>query len=87
MNKYQRIPELILDLHGFTVSQARKKLEEIVDDGQLRHVRIITGKATFRENGPVLRQFVEQYLKERDIKYDYAKLANGGQGALEVFLE
>jgi DNA-nicking Smr family endonuclease len=87
MNKYKRIPEFILDLHGHTTTKTRQILDDLVGRAEYHHVRIITGKATFRETGPVLRNFVEKYFKDKDIKFSYAKLNDGGEGALEVYLK
>lgn len=86
MNKYERVPDYVLDLHGYTTREAREVLDDIIEGGEYRHIRIITGKGTFRETGPVLRTFVENYLKNREIKFQTSKLHNGGDGALEVYL-
>jgi DNA-nicking Smr family endonuclease len=86
MNKYERIPEYILDLHGYTTREAKELLDELLE-GEYGHVRIITGKGTYRETGPVMRNFVEQYLRLREIKFETAKLYNGGEGAFEVYLK
>ena len=87
MNKYERVPDYILDLHGYTTREAKDVLEDVLDGGEFRHIRIITGKGAFRETGPVLRTFVENFLRNRDIKFETAKLHNGGEGALEVYLK
>ncbi len=87
MNKYEKVPEHIVDLHGYTTRKAGEVLDELVEGGEFRHVRIITGKGTFRETGPVLRTYVENFLKNREIKFQISKLSNGGDGALEVFLK
>ncbi len=87
MNKYARTPDHILDLHGFTTRQAEALLDETFAKGQYKHVRIITGKGAFRETGPVMRTFVEDYLENGDFRFEVAKLFNGGEGAFEVYLE
>lgn len=87
MNKYERTPEYVLDLHGYTTKEAKERLDELIEAGEYGHVRIITGKGAFRETGPVLRTFVENYLENRDIKFERAKLYNGGDGAFEVYLK
>jgi len=87
MNKYEKIPEYIVDLHGYTTREAGEVLEELIEGGEYKHIRVITGKGTFRETGPVLRTYIENYLKKRDITFQTAKLSNGGDGALEVFLK
>ncbi|MDR3642652.1 MAG: Smr/MutS family protein [Candidatus Doudnabacteria bacterium] len=84
MNKYERVPEKVIDLHGYTTREAKEILDELLG-GAFKHVRIITGKGTFRETGPVMRNFVEGYLKRLEIKFETAKLYNGGDGAFEVY--
>ena len=86
MNKYERIPEYILDLHGHTTREAKELLDELLEE-EYKHVRIITGKGQFRETGPVMRNFVEQYLRLREIKFENAKLNNGREGAFEDYLK
>jgi len=85
MNKYERTPEIIIDLHGHTACDAKKELDKILSENY-SHVRIITGKCSFRERGPVLGPFVRKYLEERNIKFNPAKMRDGGEGALEIFL-
>jgi DNA-nicking Smr family endonuclease len=87
MNKYEKMPEYILDLHGFTTKEAEGILDELIAAGEYTHVRIITGKGAFRETGPVMRNFVEGYLEDHDIRFNISKLYNGGEGAFEVFLK
>jgi DNA-nicking Smr family endonuclease len=86
MNKYEKIPEHILDLHGHTTKEAKVLIDELLASSQFSHVRIITGKGAFRETGPVMRSFVEHYLEDHDIRFNTSKLYNGGDGAFEVFL-
>lgn len=87
VNKYERIPGLILDLHGYTVAEARLALDQLFASPAHSHVRIITGKGAHRATGPVLQTFVKKYLGERSIRYNPAKIADGGDGAFEVFLK
>jgi DNA-nicking Smr family endonuclease len=87
MNKYKREPDYIVDLHGYTTREAKVILDDIIEGDEHEHIRIITGKGTFRETGPVLRTFVENYLRNSNIKFEIAKLYNGGEGALEVYLK
>lgn len=86
MNKYERVPEHILDLHGYTTREAGALLDELIRNGNYAHVRVITGTGAQRETGPVLRTFVRNYLAGRNIRYNQAKLSDGGEGAFEVFL-
>ena len=85
VNKYERKPEAIIDLHGQTTAEAKVVLDNLIKNEEYKHVRIITGKGTFRETGPILKPFVQNYLKKLDINFSTAKLHNGGDGALEVF--
>ncbi len=87
MNKYTRTPDYILDLHGFTTKEAEGLLDEAFSKQQYKHVRVITGKGTFRDTGPVMRTFVEDYLENGDFRFEVAKLYNGGDGAFEVYLD
>lgn len=83
MNKYEQKPDRIIDLHGFTTAEARFVLDELLERGK-GWVRIITGKGDLR-NGPVLRSYVQEYLKKRGVPFHTAKVSDGGGGALEVF--
>ena len=87
MNKYERVAEHIVDLHGFTTKEAETILNELIKNAEYKHVRVITGKGKFRETGPVMRNFVEHYLEDHDIKFGTSKLYNGGEGAFEVYLD
>lgn len=87
MNKYEQKPEYIVDLHGHTTREAGEVLDGLVQSRQYKHIRVITGKGTLRETGPVLRSYVQRYLKQRGIAFSTAKISNGGEGALEVFLD
>lgn len=86
MNKYQRIPGQIIDLHRLTVKEAEAILIKVVAQPEHKHVRIITGKG-LHGNGPILKTFVKDYLQRKGIKYSQAKIQDGGEGALEVFLK
>lgn len=87
MNKYERKPDYILDLHGYNTKEAAGMLDLIIESGKYAHMRIITGKGAFRETGPVMRSFVKSYFKKLDIRFETSKLYNGGEGALEVFFK
>lgn len=86
MNKYAKIPTLVLDLHGHTTREAKEVLDEILAKNEHSHIRIITGKGTYRETGPVLRSYAQGYLRDRGISFQISKISDGGDGALEVFL-
>ena len=86
MNKYARVPDLIVDLHRHTIREATRVLDDLLAREETLHVRLIVGKGIHSEKGPVLRDFVVDYLHERGIRFARAKLVDGGEGALEAFL-
>ncbi|MCK9351430.1 MAG: Smr/MutS family protein [Candidatus Paceibacterota bacterium] len=86
MNKYLQTPEHILDLHGMTCRESKTAIFRLLSDHRYSHVRIITGKGTFREKSGTLREFVKTILKDNGIDFRPSKLSDGGEGALEVFL-
>ena len=85
-NKYPQEPEHIIDLHGYTTLESKRILDGVLNDRQFVHVRIIIGKGLNSENGPVLPDFVKNYLNTHNIHFNQSKIQNGGEGALEVFL-
>lgn len=86
MNKYERIPEKVIDLHGHTIQKSTHVLEELLTEQALSHVRIIVGKGTHSTKGPVLRDFVKEFFVLRNIRFAQSKINDGGEGALEVYL-
>ena len=84
-NKYPQIPEQIIDLHGYTTSESKEILDEIFNDKEVGHVRIIVGRGLNSSTGPVLPSFVKNYLNSNQINFHQAKIQDGGEGALEVF--
>lgn len=85
MNKYPQEPDEIIDMHGFRVADAEEMLVDILRLETKTHVRLIVGKGMHSKDGPVLREFVKNYLEARNISFKYAKLKDGGEGAIEVF--
>ena len=85
-NKYIQNPEHIIDLHGYTTAETQDLLDELLAEAEYQHVRIIIGRGHNSENGPVLPDFVKNYLNNRNIRYNQSKIQDGGEGALEVFL-
>ncbi len=85
MNKYERIPEEIIDLHGYTKLEATQKLDALTQLSGV-HVRIIVGNGHHSSNGPILKDTVKAYLTAKGIHYNQSKPKDGGSGALEVFL-
>ncbi len=86
-NKYQQTPEIEIDLHGYTSRGAEEILDSLIREGKHRHVRIIVGKGNNSANGPVLPNFVRNYLTARGIHYNQSKIQDGGEGALEAFFK
>lgn len=84
MNKYERQPDTVIDLHGCTVKESERELRALLEK-DFAHVRIIVGKGTHSKNGPVIRDFVKQFLFSRNIRFAQSKLRDGGEGALEVY--
>jgi len=78
-----------LDLHGHTAVEAREAVEdflrEAAEEGWTR-VRIIVGKGTRSQGPAVLPDTVKALLNREGYVYTYAKLQDGGEGALEVVL-
>jgi DNA-nicking Smr family endonuclease len=85
-NKYPQIPDELFDFHGMTTSECKLELEDIVRCGEYFHIRIIVGKGTRSPNGPILPDFVRNFLTERNIRFSPSKPQDGGEGALEVYL-
>lgn len=82
-----------LDLHGYTVVEARQALTEFLRDS-LRHgdrcVRIVHGKGFgSKQKLPVLKNKVNAWLKQRDevLAFCSARPVDGGTGALYVLLK
>jgi DNA-nicking Smr family endonuclease len=86
MNAYELVPDFTLDLHGLTVLESKHELEEIIDSGQYTHVQVIVGKGKNSSDGPVLPNFVKNFLFERNIRFSQSKIRDGGEGSLEVYL-
>jgi DNA-nicking Smr family endonuclease len=86
-NKYIQIPDKVIDLHGLTASESEAILNGLLRDSRGVHVRIIVGKGTRSANGPVLPNFVKNYLARHDISFRQSKIKEGGEGALEVFFD
>ncbi len=82
-----------IDLHGYTVVEAREALEAFIKEARrktLRCIKIIHGRGLRSVRGPVLKRAVCQWL-ERDfrkyvIAYTTARKQDGGLGAVYVLL-
>jgi DNA-nicking Smr family endonuclease len=81
-----------IDLHGFTVAEAKQALREFLADAleqQLRCVRIIHGKGLRSGNrGPVLKSAVSAVLRRTGavLAFVSARPVDGGTGAVYVLL-
>ncbi len=86
LDEYPQEPDLVLDFHGMTTAECKDALDELIKNSAESHIRIIVGKGTRSQNGPVLPDFVRNYLTTHNIRFSQSKLQDGGEGALEVFL-
>ena len=83
----------VLDLHGMTVVTARQALAGFLNASQrnnLSCVRIIHGKGNrSRHKGPVLKQKVNHWLRQRQevLAFCSARPVDGGTGAIYVLLK
>jgi DNA-nicking Smr family endonuclease len=84
-NKYKKVPVHILDLHGYTTREAQDFLNSFVIGREGQYIRVITGKGVYR-NGPILQEYIKEYLYKKGISYTYAKISDGGEGALEFMI-
>lgn len=87
------VPEAQLDLHGASREQARQKVRFFLEDSiyqGCKTVLIITGRGKGSQDGPVLRDDVENFLAHEAqawvIEWDRAPAQYGGEGALVAFL-
>lgn len=82
-----------LDLHGYTVAEAKTALLEFIDEckrNQKRYVRIIHGKGYRSEQKiPVLKTHVAYWLPQHSdvMAFSSAQARDGGTGALYVILK
>ncbi len=85
--------EAEIDLHGYTVTQAKAELRgflEAMVRGQCRCVRIVHGKGLRSgHRGPVLKHTVNAILQRTDdvLAFASARPVDGGTGALYVLLK
>jgi DNA-nicking Smr family endonuclease len=85
-------PEEMLDLHGLRVAEARALLQQFLAHARqhrLRVVQIIHGKGYGSQSRqPILKQKVNQWLRQRDqvLAFCSAPRFDGGTGAVYVLL-
>ena len=82
-----------IDLHGYTVDQARDQLSKFIYDSRkagARSVIVIHGKAYSSEGQePLIKSYVNEWLKRLDgvLAFCSAQPKDGGTGALYVLLK
>jgi len=86
-------PQAELDLHGVTAAEVQQKVAWFLENSRFygfEAVRIITGKGSRSEEGPVLRPLVEEYLdgpgRTYVVEWLRAPQKQGGGGAIIAFL-
>jgi DNA-nicking Smr family endonuclease len=84
--------ETVLDLHGMTVEQARKKLLAFLAEcgtSEVRHVLIIHGKGYRSADKAVIKPMVNRWLQATDtvLAFHTAQPRDGGSGAVYVLLK
>ncbi len=86
------ITEAELDLHGLNMVQAHHALHVFFENCQhknLRWIRIIHGKGYRSEGRPILKNYVNQWLKHNlaVLGFHSANFRTGGVGAVNVLLK
>ena len=86
-------PEAELDLHGIKASDVQQKVAWFLENSKFygfEAVRIITGKGSHSDEGPILRPLVEEYLngpgRTYVVEWMRAPQKQGGDGAIIAFL-
>lgn len=87
---YSPVVDAELDLHGYFAEAAKREVADFLDDAYkqgMSRVRVIVGKGNRSAGGrAVLPDTIKSFLNEHNYVYTYAKIQNGGEGALEVVL-
>lgn len=86
-NKYEQVPDMIVDFHGYNTFECQEAIDELIREGEYKHVRMIIGRGKRSANGPVLPDFIKNYLTSQNIRFNQSKIQDGGEGSLEVFLQ
>jgi DNA-nicking Smr family endonuclease len=89
-NKYQKLIDAELDLHGLYLVSAQELLAEFLvrcKDNNYRRVRLITGKGLHSSSGqPVIREMAIDLLRAADMRFSFGKQNEGGEGVIVVDL-
>jgi len=87
-DKYIQVIDAELDLHGYYAEEARTRTRDFLNSSRkngFSRIRIIVGKGNRSQDGKgVLGNVVKSLLNEEGYDYTYAKIQDGGEGALEV---
>ncbi|MDQ3076201.1 MAG: Smr/MutS family protein [bacterium] len=86
-NKYPQNPDLIIDFHGYTTFECQEAIDELIREGEHKQIRMIIGRGKRSANGPVLPDFIKNYLTSQNIRFNQSKFQDGGEGSLEVFFK
>jgi len=83
--------EHTLDLHGLTVVEARKALQEFLGECEaagLRNIIIVHGKGFRSKDKPIIKPLVNRWLRSVDnvLAFHSAQPKDGGSGAVYVLL-
>lgn len=81
-----QVPDAVFDFHGYTTLECKDELNQIIASGEYSHIRVIVGKGRGSLNGPILPNFVKNFLTEKRIRFAQSKFQDGGEGAIEVYL-
>lgn len=88
LRKYYRPREFRIDLHGYTIEQAKIAIKDTIMEAKLyqaHHTFIVHGKGT-----GTLRRMVQQLLKKYKqmgiiLDYEYASVFDGGHGVTIIY--
>ena len=90
MNKYEKIPDHVVDLHGRRIAEVEILLDSILTNKTYQYVLVITGKGNHSSEEPVLHQAVASWLRDAGrttvLEFGPAPREMGGSGAYVVFL-
>tara|TARA_B100000989_G_C19533092_1_gene471498 strand:+ start:10763 stop:11305 length:543 start_codon:yes stop_codon:yes gene_type:complete len=85
--------EASLDLHRLTLSEAEASLNKFLGEclaREYRHIHIIHGKGlSTKESTPLLKNFLNNWLREQDqvLAFASCKSKDGGAGAVYILLK